>query len=311
MSVHLKIRDLQLVVALYEEANLTQAAQQVGITEPAFSKRLRLIERRMKTQLFERSHEGTVITESGRAFVEHARQCVIAFQRGVHEAHETRRGVSHKLRIGASSFLPQNLIELLRSIELRLYRDLSIEIVFEYSCELLSQLQHHQLDLALVTSPPPNAAITSFCVATSPFMLVFREDHPLAGRESATLAEVAEYPWVVFSRNVHPPLYELIRQRLDDEHRKATVVHQISQAEQVPALLTDNRLLAWVTPACAERIARQGYARIPLRDSHICLETHLATLTSNNSRLVSEYVRSFVKRIEEQRPAVQLSLPIG
>jgi hypothetical protein len=38
---------------------------------------------------------------------------------------------------------------------------------------------------------------------------------------------------------------------------------------------------------------------------------HIATLANNNSPLVSEYVRTFMKRIEEQRPPLQLRLPIG
>jgi DNA-binding transcriptional LysR family regulator len=64
-----------------------------------------------------------------------------------------------------------------------------------------------EADLALVTSPPSNAAITTVRIATNPFMLVLRENHPLAEKGSARLVEVAEYPWALFSRNVHPPLH--------------------------------------------------------------------------------------------------------
>jgi hypothetical protein len=36
----------------------------------------------------------------------------------------------------------------------------------------------------------------------------------------------------------------------------------------------------------------------------------LVTLANNNSPLVSEYVRGFMKRVEEQRAPLQLQLPI-
>jgi hypothetical protein len=45
MTSRLKIRDLELIVALHEEGTFTQAAKRVGVTEPALSKRLLLIER--------------------------------------------------------------------------------------------------------------------------------------------------------------------------------------------------------------------------------------------------------------------------
>ena len=53
-----RIRDLELVVALHEEGNMTQAAKRLGISEPALSKQLRQIERRIQTSLFERGNLG-------------------------------------------------------------------------------------------------------------------------------------------------------------------------------------------------------------------------------------------------------------
>lgn len=76
-------------------------------------------------------------------------------------------------------------------------------------------------------------------------------------------------------------------------------------------MLTDNRVLAWLTPAGAERAAHGGLKSIPLDDPQIRLEMHIVTLADNNSPLVSEYVRTFMKRMDDQRPPLQLQLPIG
>ena len=311
MSGHVRIRDLELLIAVEEEGNVTQAAKRFGVTEPALSKRIRLIEQRVQAHLFDRDHEGAAITNQGRSFIERARVSVEAFHQAVHDAHETKRTERHKLRIGTSAFLAPSLIELMHSIELRLYRNLAIEIVGAYSAELLTQLQHHQIDLALVTSPPHMASITTVRVARSPFMIVCSAKHLLAVKSFVTLAEVAEYPWVFFHRNVHPPLHDLILHRMQSERRMANIRHHISQADQATALLTDDRILVWLTPTGSERVVRNGFVRVPLLDEQIRLETHLATLATNESRLVSEFVRSFMKRIEDQRPATQLTLPMG
>ncbi|MHB1023085.1 MAG: LysR family transcriptional regulator [Acidobacteriaceae bacterium] len=311
MSGHIKIRDLELVVALHEEGNLTQAAERVGITEPAFSKRLRTIERRVKAKLFARGPGGTVVTDSGRFFVERVQISIQSYYQGVHDAQEAKYGERHKLRIGASAFLSPHLIELLHSTELRLYRNLTREITTAYSCEILQQLQHHQVDLALITSPPPSASITSVRVTTEPFIIMVRPRHPLAAKSAVRLSEVATFPWVFFNRHVHPPLHDLILQRMEVERLKPNIVHQVSQSDQAAALLTDNTLLAWFTPAGAERVVREDLLRIPLVDEHIHLEIHLATLVSNESRLVSEFVRSFMRRIEEERSPTQMELPIA
>lgn len=305
----MRIRDLELIVAVYEAGNLTLAAKQMGMSEPGLSKQLGVIERRIRLRLFNRGHDGAALTEAGRAFVEHARVSIQEYHRALHEARETQRSEHHKLRIGTSSFLPPCLIELLRAIELRLFHNLSIEVIAEYSFDLLLQLQRHQIDLALVTSPPEMAAITTLRIASNPFMIVFREGHPLAAQSSTTIDEVALYPWVFFNRNVHPPLHDLILHRMQENGHEPRILHHISHADHAAALLTDNALVAWLTPTGAERIANDGLRHIPLLDPQIRLETHLVTLASNNSPLVSEYVRTFMKRIESKRIAVQLQLP--
>jgi DNA-binding transcriptional LysR family regulator len=90
LTSRLKIRDLELIVALHEEGTFTQAAKRVGVTEPALSKRLLLIERMVQARLFDRGHDGATITGAGRHFVEHIQESVHSFHRAVHEARERK-----------------------------------------------------------------------------------------------------------------------------------------------------------------------------------------------------------------------------
>ena len=243
---------------------MTQAAKRLGMSEPALSKQLQEIERRIQTRLFERGNGGVVTTGSGRSFVAHAAESVQAFRRAVHEAQESKHNAPHRLRIGVSTCHPPNLIGILCTVELRLYKSLSVDIVTAYSFELIGRLQRHELDLAIITSPPPNALITSACFATNPFMIVLRQRHPLAGKASVSLHELGPYPWVFFNRNIHHHMHDLILQRTRAECEAAGISHSVSQEEHAVALLTDNRPLAWLTPAGAERAAQNGLKSIPL-----------------------------------------------
>ena len=305
-----RIRDMEIIVALHEEGNMTQAAKRLGFTEPALSKQLKEIERRIQTLLFERGNGGVVATASGRAFVAHAMEIIQSFRRAIHEAHESKHNEPHRLRIGVSTFHPLSVIEMLHSIELRLYRNLSVEIVTAYSLDLIALLQQHELDLALVTTPPPNSQITSVRVATNPFMIAVRNSHPLAEKTSVRLEEIASFPWIFFNRNVHYHLHDMIQQRVKEDFGPISIRHSVSHEEQIVALLTDNHALAWITPTGAKRVANSDLRFVPLDDPQIRLEMHLATLINNKSPLVSEYVRSFMKRVEEQRGPLQLQLPI-
>jgi len=305
-----RIRDLELLLVLNEEGNMTRAASRVGISEPALSKQLRKLEQRLRLKLFERGNGGMVTTASGQSFVAHAYDCFHAFHRAVNEAHDSQFGEQQRLRIGASSYLPNRWLERLQSVQSRAHRQVSIEMVTGFTFDMLGRLRSGEIDVALVESPPENAAVSSVRVANDPFMIVMLREHPLAGMKSVELGDVAAFPWVFFERRVHPSLYDGILRSMQEKNLHPRIRHHVTQADQVPVILGEDSAVAWLTPAGAERIVGDRLTAVPLREPEIRLEIHLATLAANKSPVVSEYVRRFVKGVEGDRGPVQLSLPI-
>ena len=307
MATQTRIHDLEIVVALFEERTLSQAAKRVGMSQPAMSKRLYVIQRRLQLKLFETNHTGAEITEPGRSFAEYAQQSVNLF-RGIHEARQAKHTQLNRLWVGTSPFQPPYLVEMLRTMELRLYRNLAVEVESAFSCDLLRKLEQCEVDVALVASPPSMPSITITLLCKRQFMIVFYERHPLAALKTVSMADVAVYPWVFFNRHVHPYLHDLILQRAAALRLVPNVVHRIMQAEQISALVKDGVSVAWLTPTGAARVAHGELIARPLADEEIRLETHLAALASNGSALVSEFARAFMKRYEQQRQPVQMVL---
>lgn len=311
MTAQLKIRDLELVVALHEEGTFTQAAKRIGVTQTAITKRLQMIERQIQARLFDRNRDGASITDSGRSFVSGAAQILHEFHRTVHDAQEAKHGERRRLRIGVSQYLPPGLIEIIHSIELPLYRDLVVEIATGVSPEMIADLQKKNVDIALVSSPTKSAAITTLCIATDPFMIVFRKGHPLAAKKAVTLTDIVGYPWVFFKRVIHPALHDLIMHRAEAEHQPVNIVHYGSHADQASTLLNNDSIIGWLNPAGVECVVNQGFMCVPLIDEQIHLETHIVSLADNQSQLISEFERKFVKRWEKRDPPEQLALPIN
>ena len=206
-----RIRDLELLLVLNEESSMTRAATRVGISEPALSKQLRKLEQRLRLKLCERGNGGVVTTASGQAFVAHAYDCFHAFHRAVNEAHDSQFGEQHRLRIGASSYLSNGWLERLQSVEFRSHRKVSIEMMTGFTFDMLGRLRSGEIDVALVESPPGNAAVSTLSVADDPFMIVMLKEHPLARMKSVELSDVAEFPWVFFERRVQ----HLLQMRLN------------------------------------------------------------------------------------------------
>jgi DNA-binding transcriptional LysR family regulator len=310
MNAQLKFRDLEMVVALQEEGTFTQAARRIGVTQTALSKRLQMVEREVQVRLFERTHGGAMVTGPGRMFVSDAVQILHTLQRAVHDAREARYGERQKLRIGVSLYLPPQLIALIHAVELPLYKQLAVEIVTGFSPELIADVQNKNVDVALVASPAPNAALTQQRIARDHFMIIFRPRHPLAGKQFVTLADIVAYPWVFFRRVTHPFLHDLILRRVEADYGPAKIMHFGTHVAQASAMLHNDSIIGWINPAGAELAVHQGFVCLPLMDEHIHMETHLVSLADNRSQLVSEFARKFVKCWEDRSMPQQLSLPI-
>ena len=69
----MNLREMNYVVAIYEEQSISKAAERLYISQPSLSKFLINLERELNVQLFDRTTNPLTPTEYGRAYIETAR----------------------------------------------------------------------------------------------------------------------------------------------------------------------------------------------------------------------------------------------
>ena len=101
-----EVESLRLLVLVGERGSLTSAAGELGMSQPAASKRISTLERRLGLSLVERSRRGSVLTASGELVAGWARRVLdelAALQDGV---ELLRRRTSAQLTVAASLTSP-------------------------------------------------------------------------------------------------------------------------------------------------------------------------------------------------------------
>jgi DNA-binding transcriptional LysR family regulator len=94
------VHQLRLFLALAEELHFGQAARRMFISQPAFSRQITALERRMGIGLLERSTRRVELTPAGRALLPVARAAVEAADRLRRAVEIQARRVSGRLRVG-------------------------------------------------------------------------------------------------------------------------------------------------------------------------------------------------------------------
>ncbi len=111
----LRLRHLELLVALAEAGTLRAAAARLHLSQPALSKMLSEIEAGFGARLFERRPQGLAINALGKAVVYRARVILGELARGRDDVDALRTGAEGVLRLGALSVtavLPRAIAQL-------------------------------------------------------------------------------------------------------------------------------------------------------------------------------------------------------
>jgi 5-methylcytosine-specific restriction enzyme subunit McrC len=166
-----EVRHLQAVLVLAEELNFTRAAERLHITQSALSKRIIEIEKHHGFHLFTRKNKRNVeLSEVGRIFLEEARSALLHIDRAVQLGRAAREDSETILTVGHSPDADQAWVSAVLAIRLPLYPKLRIQLISEFSRELIRSvmadrfmvaLAHLAFELALPTEESGKTALVA------------------------------------------------------------------------------------------------------------------------------------------------------
>ncbi len=187
---------LRLFLALVEELHFGRAAARLHMTQPALSRQIRDLERRLGVLLFSRDSRTVSLTEAGRALVEEARATVEAMGRLRVRADQWARTLAGHVvvgTIGAEAAMPYThaVLEHLRTLHPRL----TVEIRSLNFTEHLAQLLSGDIDVALLRPPVP-AGIELLELATEPRVACLPATDPLADLAEVSLTDLGDRVFV-------------------------------------------------------------------------------------------------------------------
>ncbi len=142
-------KDWLIIATVWHQQNITRAAKQLYLTQPALSYRLRQIEQKLGIQLFEGSGRKLVFSAQGRYLAEHAGKMLAESQ----QLRQTLQALKHpgpgELRLGVTSnYAAYCLPEILAGF-CRQHSNLHVNVVSGLSSEMYEKLQRDEVDIAI------------------------------------------------------------------------------------------------------------------------------------------------------------------
>lgn len=151
-------QNLTLYKIFYNTAlagNISKAADELYISQPAISKAVKRLEENLKVTLFTRSSRGVSLTEEGKILFDHLQTAFTAIQTGEDSLRQINDLCIGHIRIGVSSTLCKFLLIPYLKEFIRLYPHIKVTIECQSSQHTLRLLKENKIDLGLVGMSEP------------------------------------------------------------------------------------------------------------------------------------------------------------
>lgn len=193
MEPQISLSGYQIFNKVAETGNISAAARELFISQPAISKAIRRLEASLQTSLFTRSSRGVTLTESGRLLYSYTQDAFRALGEGEAAVRQTGRlGIGH-IRIGASVTLCKYLLLPRLRDFVALHPHIRFTILCQSTLQTVELLRDKKIDIGLVGRPESLKGLAfqsvgqveDVFVATGAYLknLGLREGRPPEGEE--------------------------------------------------------------------------------------------------------------------------------
>lgn len=266
----MNVRFLETFVWLAQLRNFRMTAEKVHTTQAAVSSRIAALEQEFGVRLFERGVNDVSLTLDGSKALIYAER-LVRTMREMRECMADRTLYAGVIHVGViesiiHSWFPQFVASLRKH-----YPRLEIELTDDTTIHLIDQFSRGNLDLVLQTDSIMGPMVQNVPLCDLPMRWVCATSLNLHG-EALTLADIAAFPILSFSRNSGPHKFieRLFRNHID----KPVRVNCMTSASALVRLVVDGFGVALIPPAIITRELREGSVQL----LEINAETHALLL---------------------------------
>src|SRR5216117_55969 len=210
-------RQLAAFCAVVERKSFSQAAERLGVTQPAVSLQIRSLEQRLGRHLLDRSGRRVEPTEAGLRLYASAQRLLQLEEQLLEELESDDEGsISGALELGASTGPGGSVVPVLLCEFQERHPDVSVRLSVSDTQTVVDRVADRELELGIVGAGRRHRGVVFEPFFHDEVVLAVPHGHRFAGR-TVTLDELKEEPLVLMQEGAG------VRQVIDDELREVGV----------------------------------------------------------------------------------------
>lgn len=299
-----ELRQLEYFLAVADNLSFTRAAKRLHVVQSGVSATIKALERELGADLFVRGPAGVALTPAGRELAPHARATIDAARAAKDAVAATRGAIRGTVTLGTLTSI--NVIDLPTLLADLYARHPGVLVQLRSaragSAGLLRQLRDGDLDVALVVLPDgPPADLHTRLVAAFQLLLVVPVSHPLAGRESVPMAELAGMSFVD-----GPPGYgnrAVVDRAFAATGVQRTIALEVADIGTTATHIRNGLGIGFLSRFILDEIGDSGLATVRISDYDLCWRLYVAISAVRPPGAATRAVFSMIEEMIPDRGA--------
>ena len=188
---------MRVFITVADKKNFSKAAKALSLTQPAVSFQIQTLEQYYQTMLFDRVNRHVKLTAAGELLLDyaiHMNNLQAELERNMQQLTGHVKG---ELLIGASTTIGEYILPYVVGSFKQDYPDVNVTIQIMNTKEISSAVESNTFDLGIIEGPLEQSdVIEAHNFLEDELVLAIPSDHPFAKKESITLEELKELPYI-------------------------------------------------------------------------------------------------------------------
>jgi DNA-binding transcriptional LysR family regulator len=231
----METHQLRYFLAVAQTGRFTQAARQCNVSQPSLSIQIAKLEDELGGPLFERTRKGGKLTARGETFLPRAKAILGEMESAREDAKALSGLTLGRVSLGCMPTTGAHLLPPILTAFRKAHPKIQVQLKEESSPDLARDLEQGEIELAIMDEAGLRPGLDHQKILKEELLLALPTRHPLAGKRSLTLQQVAQEPFILMKHG------HGFRQITLDLYRKAglepKVVFESGGIETVQALV--------------------------------------------------------------------------
>jgi DNA-binding transcriptional LysR family regulator len=238
------LRFVEVFCEVAQRRSFSKGATALDVSQSSASQAVSLLEKRLGTQLIDRSKRPLELTPAGELYFDGCRELLERFRAIEDRVQSIQDRVAGPVRVAA--IYSVGLMQMEQSVQRfeELYPDARLRLEYLHPDRVYQQLMEDEADVGLVSYPRHGGDFESIDWQEQPMVLVVPPQHRLAGRHSVEIAELNGEDYVGFTQEL------TIRREVDRQLKRSRVavqvVHEFDNIETIKRAIEIDRAFEYV-----------------------------------------------------------------